>query len=245
MMEKLKTPAFRLGKKNVSMADVVASMGSTDIPSAADALAAYNKTVKTLGNESVRAEMLATLPDREPDYRNLLNEYSDGLLLYEISNKNVWNRPNEDREGLEAYFRAHRNEFRWDAPRYKGYVVSAVSDSLADAAVSYLRDARLAEKDLIPELRKQFGTDVKIDKMIVGKGDNAVVDYVGFGQAKPEKTGRWQAFRAYDSKIIDQPEEAMDVRGTVSLAYQQQQEWVENLRKNYTVTVDRQLLDGL
>lgn len=245
MMEKSKTPAFRLGKTTVGMADVVAAMGSVDIPSASDALAAYNKTVKSLGDEAVRTEMLATLPDREPDYRNLLNEYSDGLLLYEISNKNVWNRPNEDREGLEAYFLAHRDEFRWDAPRYKGYVVSAVSDSLADAAVSYLRDAQLAEKDLIPELRKQFGTDVKIDKMIVGKGDNAVVDYVGFGQPKPEKSGRWQSFRAYNSKIIDQPEEAMDVRGTVSLAYQQQleQQWIENLRKNYTVTVDRQVLD--
>ena len=47
----------------------------------------------------------------EPEYRNLLNEYRDGSLLYEISLANVRDKASKDKEGLEKYFNAHREKY--------------------------------------------------------------------------------------------------------------------------------------
>ena len=56
----------------------------------------------------------------DPSLKNLIREYHDGLLLYEISNRTVWNRAAKDDKALEAYFKKNRKKYRWDEPRFKG-----------------------------------------------------------------------------------------------------------------------------
>jgi len=41
------------------------------------------------------------LEDKNPEFRKLINEYHDGILLFEISNDRVWSRPVEDQEKIE------------------------------------------------------------------------------------------------------------------------------------------------
>lgn len=57
------------------------------------------------------------------DFRYLLQEYRDGMLLFEISNREVWNKAMEDEKGLKKYFRKNKKKYTWDTPRYKGYVI--------------------------------------------------------------------------------------------------------------------------
>ena len=64
--------------------------------------------------------MIAELPEKYDDYKNILNEYRDGILLFEVSNRNVWDKALRDTEGLEKYFQAHKDEYKWDKPHYKG-----------------------------------------------------------------------------------------------------------------------------
>ncbi len=244
---KISKPAFSIGKKDCEMAEVARKMGGT---SQGDVLKAYKEALDACYVEAVAADMIATLPDREPDYRNLYNEYSDGMLLYEISNREVWDKANTDKEGLEEYFRSHRQDFRWDAPHYRGFIISAESDSLAGAALNHLSSFEQlssfnADDDVYKtELRKKFGNKVKIERVNAAKGDYAIVDYVAFGGPAPAADKRWQGFRGYKGDIADQPETAMDVRGQVSMAYQQQLEdqWVGRLAATYKVTIDRNAL---
>jgi len=64
-----------------------------------------------------RADSLAAV---DPDMKYLIQEYHDGLLLYEISNREVWQRAEQDEVGLQAWFDAHRKDYAWSEPRYKG-----------------------------------------------------------------------------------------------------------------------------
>ena len=66
----------------------------------------------------------------DPSLKNLIREYHDGLLLYEISNRTVWNRAAKDDKALEAYFKKNRKKYRWDEPRFKGiaYYVKDAAD---------------------------------------------------------------------------------------------------------------------
>lgn len=203
-----------------------------------------NSRKRDMETEAMQASLFAT----NTDYSNLVREYSDGMLLYEISSTEVWNRATADPEGLEAYFNTHRTEYVWDKPHYKGYVVMATTDSIADLASALLTQNNWADNQLGTELRKAFGSNVKIERVIVGQGDNGVVDHLAFGGAYPGTfANRWNAFRVYKGNVIDQPQEAADVKGSVSVAYQQwlEENWINSLRSRYAVEVNRDVLGQL
>lgn len=185
-------------------------------------------------NEAI-AEFIRELPGREPDYRDILEDYRTGMMVYEIMDKEVWQRARTDSAGLQEYFVNHRSEFVWDRPHYKGYVVSATNDSIADAAVRYLTETIPHDLNAAhpTSVRKRFGNDVRVDQVIVAQGDNKVVDYLCFGGNRPEDD-RWKAYRTAIGKIIIAPECAADIKGPVTEKYQQELEkqWLDSLRAN-------------
>lgn len=247
LIAKISSPAFTVGKERVSATEVVALIvvaDSTDVETLVDR---YNGCLENLLYSRLHDRNLSTLADRAPDYRNLLNEYSDGMLLYEISNREVWDRANSDTEGLQTFFLEHRDSYRWETPHYKGFVISAVSDSIAEEAFRYVDGLSIEESMLSTELRKKFGNSAKIDRVISGKGDNAIVDYVTFGGNLPSPVNRWTAWRGWKGKVIDQPESALDVKGAVSIDYQQQLEdrWLERLHATYPVKIYRERIAHL
>lgn len=196
-----------------------------------------------VNDAATEAERMA-LATENPDYRNLLNEYRDGILLFEVADRKVWSKAKQDKEGLERYFEANRDKYRWEAPKYKGYVVFATSDSVMTLAKQFLASHQIANDSLAIDLRKEFGKDVKIEKVIAAKGENAITDYLGFGGMKPETKGKWAFYFPYRDKLIEAPEEASDVRGAVTGDYQTQleQEWVAQLKKKYPAKIKQKVL---
>lgn len=190
-----------------------------------------------------REELVKT----EPDYRNLVNEYRDGILLFEISNRNVWDRAAKDKAGLEKFFADNRNKYKWDAPKFKSYVIFASGDSLLNEALNYAStlSADLAPADFTKTMRERFGREIKIERVIAAKGENAITDYLAFGGAKPKaEASRWSSYAAFGGRIIDAPEEAADVRGAVVSDYQAalEKEWLARLHKMYPVKINKKVL---
>ena len=56
------------------------------------------------------------------DLRNLIQEYHDGLLLYEVSKREVWDVAAADTKGLEQWYKSHKDTYKWEKPRFKGFV---------------------------------------------------------------------------------------------------------------------------
>ena len=239
----LKDAAFVVDGVGVAPAEIMPAIAA-DCNSVDSAMLLYVSAVDARFVAVAGERMRATLADREPGYRNLYNEYSDGMLLYEISNSKVWDRANVDVEGLEAYFQNHRDDYKWDCPHYKGYVVSAESDSIASAAADYLSGLDVDASAYVTELRKRFGTTAKIERVITAKGASPIVDYIAFGGDMPEAGDRWKAFRPFRGEVAEQPASAMDVKGAVGVDYQQylEDQWLRELHEKYSVNVDRELI---
>lgn len=184
------------------------------------------------------------------EYRNLINEYRDGILLFDISNKNVWNRAAEDKDGLKKYFEANRDKYVWNAPKFKSYVVFTTNDSILELAREYANanfssmpiDNALFQQ----EMKKRFGKEVRIERVIAAQGENAITDYLGFGGPKPAPRdhARWNAYFAFGSQIIDAPQEVDDVKGQVTADYQTylEKEWLNRLHKTYKHKVNKKVL---
>ncbi len=187
------------------------------------------------------------LLENNSEYRNLVNEYRDGILLFDISNEKVWDRANKDKEGLEAYFNANKEKYTWTKPKYKGYVIFATNDSIGAKVRQFcdsVNNANFNPETFVADVRKAFARDAKVERVIAAQGDNAITDYLAFNGPKPADNNRWQDCFTFRGRIIDQPEEAADVRGLVTTDYQNalEKEWIEQLRKTYPVKINNKVL---
>jgi peptidyl-prolyl cis-trans isomerase SurA len=241
-----KVAVARVGKEKVLLSDVVnKELINGFAGNAEQQTAQLNHAItRYLDTKTVEAEE-ASLMTNEPAYRNLVNEYRDGMLMFEVQDRNVWSKAKSDHEGLEKFFQDNKAKYStWDSPRFKSRIIFAESDSLLQDINAYIKDNNISADSLATALRLKYGKNVKVERVLAAKGENVITDYLGFGGEKPEAQSRWDFYEAFEPKIIEQPEEALDVRGTVITDYQDYllNQWLEELDKQYPAKVDQKVL---
>lgn len=212
-----------------------------------DPAGAFSRQLEQMLDDATVSRGRIEFAKDDADFRNLVNEYRDGILLFEISNRKVWDRATNDTLAQRKCFEANRTKYTWDKPRFKGVVVLATSDSVANAAKTLLQTAVVPADSLVKTLRDTFGRDIKVERVLTAKGDNAIIDEIAFDGPKAEAVGKWVAWFPYDWKVLSAPEEAADAKAAVAADLQQQleAEWIKNLRKKYKVKVNKKLLKQL
>lgn len=235
-------PLFTIDGKSTSAGEFVKTLSRFDVP-ASVAVEVLNDNLDAFYNNALVEAEINSLEKTEPDYRNLLKEYVDGSLLYEVSVRKVWDRAAKDTEGLKAFFEKNRDDYKWTEPHAKGYLVQTLNDSVADLIKK--RAAQLEGDSLVRVLREEFAKQASIDKVLVSKGTNALVDYLVFGGPEAKsKTAKYTVAFMLDPRVITEPEEVADVKGLVTSDYQNefQAAWENELRKKYPVTVNEKVL---
>ena len=192
-------------------------------------------------------EKAAELSAQDMEMKYLIQEYHDGLLLYEISNNLVWDKAAKDEAGLASFFKKNKKKYAWDKPRYKGmaYHVKVKEDVKAVAdCVKKLPFDKWAEA-----LRTTFNADsvirIRVEKGIFKQGDNALVDSAVFKKDTTVTKVKDYPFDAVYGKVLKKgPEDYTDVRGLVVADYQEalEKEWVAQLRKRYAFEVKEEVL---
>ena len=208
-------------------------------------LDSIGKAQNTTAEKVLEAKRLE-LEANDADLRNLIKEYYDGLLLYEISNRTVWEKAAADEAGLVAYFKKNKKNYKWDAPRFKG-IAYHVKDQ---ADVKAVKDAvkGLPFDQWADKLRKTFNNDsilrIRVEKGIFKQGDNALVDREVFGVDTIAKGLKDYPIDAVYGQKLKAPKEMTDVKAQVLADYQDalEKEWVEGLRRKYAVEIDEEVL---
>ena len=201
-----------------------------------------------LHNKLMEAEDKA-LESKHPDFRNLMQEYRDGILLFEVSNREVWEKAASDTIGLEQYFEANKSEYAWEEPHWKGNVV-LVKDA-KDKKKMQKQVSKMNPEDAIKYLLDNYNVGdvsyIKIEKGLFKKGKNAYVDEIEFKTGKAELPEGYQDFFLVGKLLPEGPESYTDVRGLVITDYQNQLEndWVEYLNKKYSVQIYQNVIDKL
>ena len=208
--------------------------------------AEYNLPAE-MTNEEVKAYADAHLEEKHADLRNLVREYHDGILLFDVSLREVWDKANKDTEGLAAYFKAHKKAYTWDEPRYKGYMIYAKSEAAAKAAKQIIKSANA--DSIMSYIDQRINVDsvqyVKVEQGLWTAGKNAAVDKYGFKNKAAEYTPSEEFPVVVPvGKVLKAPQEYTDVRSQVTTDYQDylEEQWIATLREKYPVVVNEEVL---
>lgn len=196
--------------------------------------------------EEALAREDSLLETKYPEFGNLMTEYYDGLLFFEVSSREVWNKASEDEAGLTKFFKKNKKKYKFETPRYRGAVIYANSAEDMAKAKKLFTDAPQEEYRRI--MKDNFYVDsvftVRIEMGIFSIGDNAWVDKMVFGQGEGGTMKRGFTLVDVAGTLLKGPQTYKDVKGHVINDYQKylEERWLKVLRKKYKVEVDDEVL---
>lgn len=206
-----------------------------------------------MSDEEVKDYADKHLEEKYPDLKNLVQEYHDGILLFEVSLREVWDKAAKDTAGLEAFFKAnYKTKYKnaWYSPHYKGYLLQAKDKNSAKAAKAIIKSAHpdsvksyIAHRvncDSVPYVKVQHG--------LWEKGSNAMVDYYGLKVkgASYISSGEFPIIECI-GKTLKAPASWEDIKGEVVTDYQDwlEAEWIKTLRAKYPVVLDEEVWNSI
>ena len=201
---------------------------------------------KTL--EQVMDEETELLCAQDSELKYLVQEYHDGLLFYEICQRQVWEPAAKDPVALEMYFKQNKKAYAFDKPHYAGALLQAINPAVLKQVQKALKGK--PEDKWADIVKTQFNKDsvqVRFDRRIFAQGEHAMVDSLAFGvkEGKTRVNAKYPAVGIIGRKLKKGPQLWTDVSAQVVADYQavKEQEFVAELRRRYTFEVFQEALN--
>ena len=211
--------------------------------------AEYNLPAE-MTDEDVKAYADEHLEEKYPELRNLVQEYHDGILLFEVSLREVWDKAAKDTAGLEQFFAANKKKYTWDAPHFKGWLLQCKDKNSAKAAQAIIKsaDPDSVKSYIAHRINQDSVTYVKAQRGLWEQGKNAAVDKYGLKIKKAEFTPNEQLpYVICVGKKLKVPATWDDEKGKVTTDYQDflEKAWIEKLRAKYPVVINEDVWQSI
>lgn len=203
----------------------------------------YNKYVET----TLLAYEETQLESKYPEFRMLMREYRDGILLFELTDEKVWTKAVQDTTGLKAFYETVKNKYMWDER------ANVLIYTVKDAALVKKARKLAAKKD--PEtvkgkLNKTDDQAVIVQQMKFAKGDDARVDRMEWKPGLGENIENADGSTSFVKIVkIEAPtaKTLSEAKGFIVSDYQEhlEKQWIKELREKYTVQVNEDVLGSL
>ena len=199
------------------------------------------------------------LDKKYPEFRDLYQEFHDGNLLFEITDKMVWSKAVQDTIGLKNYFMANQAKYFWPE-RLDAVIVYAKGfnnlDNMVGEFQSVLQkkckkgcDGVTIQNTLGEVVGRYSGNSFEIEDKLCSKGDNWIIDQVKW------KSGASDVISEQDTKIFvwinkvvpPSVKKLEDIKGQVTADFQDsiEKEWIKALREKYSVKVNQDVLSKI
>ena len=199
-----------------------------------------------LSREDVMDSIMNAHLIENPDLKYLIQEYHDGLLLYEVSKQQVWDVAAADKDGLAAWFKANKKKYSWDEPRFKGFVFYSKQPKMEKKVASLMKKHK--DGDWRKALKQEINSDSTIVRVtgpfLCKKGENAHIDKYIFKVKKDVPVNQRFPYSGVVGDKMKKPKSYKDVKSLVLNDYQEkmEKEWVEKLRQKFSFKVDAEVL---
>lgn len=236
-------PLFTIGNVTYTTHDFGKYLeGNQDVHEKENAAMVAKNQFTTWASDKCLAYEESILETKYPEFKNIMTEYHDGILLFDLTDRKVWSKAINDTAGLEAYYEAYKTKYMWkDRVHYQTY--NCLDAKTKEAAMKMFKAGK-PEADIFKKLNKKVSnaliakdhkaekTDATAAKLWDAKG---VVDIT---EADANK------FYNVLGIIAPEPKSLKEAKGLVTSDYQEylMLEWVKELRAKYPVVVNEAAL---
>ena len=209
------------------------------------------ETVDELFNDFVNQKALEyeekNLPLKYPDFRSLMREYEEGILLFEITRINVWDRANQDTSGLKVFFQNHQNNYFWPE---KAMLSTINIKSVDDVEVNSIFE--FAKRNDISSLLKKFNDKSNLVEVSETSCEKLNKDCTNLkwevgAISLPEMTENGYKIVKITEIIPSKPKTLNEARGYAVADYQDflEKEWIKELSNEFRVVTKQDVLKKL
>lgn len=181
-----------------------------------------------------------------PDFAEMLNEYRDGILLFDITDKMVWSKALKDTAGLKKFYENNKNNSMWPE-RADASVYTCSTKEVAKEVKKLIKKGE-TDREILKDINQKDANALTVDNnhnAPFQKKDNTTVDENWKKGLSGEKEADGKVvFVNVRSIMPPQPKSFEETRGTVTTEYQNylMNQWLAELKAKYPVQVNRQVL---
>lgn len=213
-----------------------------------DAGVLVKTTYEQFVNDNCIAYQETVLDKKFPDFKALMQEYRDGILLFDLTDKKVWGKAVKDTAGIEDFYQKNKNNYMWEE-RVEATIYTCANTAIADQTRKLIKKqekSNISNDSLMNIVNKDSQLNLKIENGKFLKNENDMVDKVKWQVGISENmTKNNQVIFVKINKVLPPDVKKLsEARGLVTSDYQNylEKEWIESLRKKYTVNIDRSVL---
>ena len=183
-----------------------------------------------------------------PDFRNLMKEYRDGILLFDLTDKMVWSKAVKDTAGLEEFYASNKNNYLW-GERCEAAIYNCISAKVAAEFRKQMSKGKKTSSEIIQALNSDKPESISVREARFSKGEDELVDATGW------KTGLSGDFeknnRVYivdiKSVLPVTPKTLEEAKGVITADYQTylEKSWIKSLRSKYPIQVNEPVLETI
>lgn len=200
-------------------------------------------------NQELLAYEESQLETKYPEYKALLQEYREGILLFDLTNTKVWTKAVEDTVGLQNFFTANNSSYRWEN-RVDASVYSCIDLATAirvKRAIYKKHRGNITDAEILTETNTDAPLSLQINTKKFVKGENEYVDAVDWelGIAADIKTSDGSYIIVDIHEVLASGlKELNETRGKVISDYQNtlELEWIASLQEKYKVSINNEVL---
>ena len=194
-------------------------------------------------DEQLMAYYNENLENEFPEFKNVMDEYRDGLLLFDLMEKEIWNRAKNDTIGLQDFFQKNSKNYQWKK-RYNVDILSSTDKKIVEKAQKFL-----AKGKSLDYIKEQLNKDGKVN--VMSKSGLYEEDYDVLSNFQNQSKGvtniiaKDQYF--FVVNVIDTKpagvKELSECKGKVISDYQQflENNWVDELKSEFTIKINTEV----
>jgi len=184
-----------------------------------------------------------------PEYKALLQEYREGILLFDLTNAKVWNKAVEDTVGLQNFYNSNINNYKWEE-RVDASIYSCIDLETAKSvkkAIHKKHRGNIKNAEILIKVNEGAPLSLQINTKKFVKGENKYIDSIEWkvGISKDIKTSDGSYIIIDINEVLEPTSKTLNEnRGKVISDYQNilEKEWVFSLKEKYEVKLNKEVL---
>ncbi|MCD4747565.1 MAG: peptidylprolyl isomerase [Bacteroidales bacterium] len=187
------------------------------------------------------------LEEKHPDFKALMKEYRDGILLFELTDQKVWSKAVKDTLGLKNYYNDNKNNYMW-GERLKASIFTFNEPEYTDIARKLIKEGK-SDEEILFEINQDSLNILTIKHDKFSKNDNDIIDAIKWEKGISDNIDSNESvvFVVVHKKLKPEPKTLYEAKGIITADYQAylEKDWIKSLKMKYPFIVNMEVFSTI